>query len=433
MSVNMLKGVVLAALVVSSAAGAQSLKQIGGPANAPPPAFQGQQFVDSRGCLFLRAGYGAGVNWVARVDRSHKPICNMIPTGSAAAQAAVAADMAPDPQALAQVPAAPGEKAATGAVAVRQLAPPSPGPKPTVLASAAVLSTNPAAPRYLSPTSQAPGYQGTVVATSVAGVKCYDTAPVLERVNVLGGTALVCTRGDGAVSGWLPPILAGAALVRAAAPVDAVAATGRVAGQAAAVQIMPVPQLVARSSHALPKPPKGWVYAWKDDRLNPLRGVGTAQGQGEQDQIWQRTIPMVLLTEAPPQNALQRALGIHPKPATARAYPTVSTGVSTMSASPVVKPARDRPTPVLQVSSTPAAPPASGALLVQVGCFAEPSNAQAVVARLSALGLPVSTSRTTRKGLSMQVVYAGPFDTGSQASSGLSTVHSAGYVDAFLR
>ena len=46
----------------------------------------------------------SNVNWVTRLDRTHKPICGMTPTGSAAAQAAVAADMAPAPIAGAQAP-----------------------------------------------------------------------------------------------------------------------------------------------------------------------------------------------------------------------------------------------------------------------------------------------------------------------------------------
>jgi cell division septation protein DedD len=186
--------------------------------------------------------------------------------------------------------------------------------------------------------------------------------------------------------------------------------------------------LVTRS-HALPKPPKGWAYAWKDDRLNPLRGVGTPQGQAQQDMVWQQTIPMVLVTEAPPQTAFQHALGLQNRVPVAQ----VTTRASTMSAAPARKPSTQKAAPVVQVAATPAAPQASGSYLIQVGSFAQASNAQAVIARLSSLGLPVSTAKTTRKGKALQVVYAGPFSSGAEASSGLTTVHGAGYSDAFLR
>lgn len=484
MTVKMLKAMALGAILATSAAEAQSLRQIGGPASAPPAGFQGQQFVDSRGCLFLRAGYGSGVNWVARVDRKHKPICNMVPTGSAAAQAAVAADMAPDPQAVTQAPAPTTTAAAQPApvmrpaivaqqAPVRQVAAPSPGPKPTLVSRPVEQPANPAPTQQVTLTYQAPtvqvaavapvvrapvvqvptvqtrsavaaNYQGSAVATSVAGVQCYSSAPVLERVSVSGGTALVCTRGDGTATGWLPPMGGGGAQVAAPvrtaqiyatapaqAPTVALVPMQMVSVQAQPMQVYAPPQPMAAHSHALPKPPKGWVYAWKDDRLNPLRGAGTVQGQVQQDQVWQRTIPMVLLTDPPPQTAFQRAFGLRPAAAT-QVYTTVSTGVSTMSASPVTKPASRKAAPVVQVSTAPA-PKAAGGTLVQVGCFADPSNAEAVVARLSSLGLPVSTAHTTRKGKTLQVVYAGPFSSGSEASSGLATVRGAGYGDAFLR
>ncbi len=51
------------------------------PAELPPPDFQGQQYVDSRGCLFLRAGDAGGVIWIPRVTRGGAPICDQPPSG----------------------------------------------------------------------------------------------------------------------------------------------------------------------------------------------------------------------------------------------------------------------------------------------------------------------------------------------------------------
>jgi len=41
--------------------------------------------------------------------------------------------------------------------------------------------------------------------------------------------------------------------------------------------------------------PKGYRRAWTDDRLNPLRGLGTAEGDAMQDQIWTRKVPARLI------------------------------------------------------------------------------------------------------------------------------------------
>ena len=70
---------VWAALDLAAFSGA-ALARLSGPVNLPPASFQGMQFVDARGCLFLRAGYGAQTVWVPMVDESKKQICSMAPS-----------------------------------------------------------------------------------------------------------------------------------------------------------------------------------------------------------------------------------------------------------------------------------------------------------------------------------------------------------------
>lgn len=48
----------------------------GGPAEPPPAGFAGRQYIDSRGCVFLREGEA----WMARLDPSGAPICGYPPT-----------------------------------------------------------------------------------------------------------------------------------------------------------------------------------------------------------------------------------------------------------------------------------------------------------------------------------------------------------------
>ncbi|MGC9420865.1 MAG: SPOR domain-containing protein, partial [Rhodovulum sp.] len=51
-----------------------------GPAELPPPGFSGTQYVDSRGCVFMRAGVDGRVAWVPRLSRDREALCGFRPT-----------------------------------------------------------------------------------------------------------------------------------------------------------------------------------------------------------------------------------------------------------------------------------------------------------------------------------------------------------------
>jgi hypothetical protein len=46
------------------------------PAELPSAEFQGREYVDSRGCVFLRSTFGGEVTWVPRFGADRQPICN---------------------------------------------------------------------------------------------------------------------------------------------------------------------------------------------------------------------------------------------------------------------------------------------------------------------------------------------------------------------
>ncbi len=403
--------------LTATLAGADSLLRLGGPANLPPSGFGGQQFVDNRGCLFLRAGFGTTINWVPRVDRSHNPLCGYPPTFGPGVAAAVASDMAPDAQAqvvtaqpvvTAQaVVSAPVQPVAvaplvvtTQPVVVAEASPPQVAPRRGWLAALpfgepAQVMTEAPAPAAEVAASQ-PGY-AAVAGPASGQVLCFATAPRLEQVLLRSGdTAHVCTRGDGTLTGWLSP------LYPAGPAVGAALGNRKLTGQAMVGATLLGHGVAASvvASRAIPLPPKGYKLAWQDDRLNPLRGIGTADGQAQQDLVWTRTVPMVLVSAQPKRRGLARVLGM-------------DIGVSTMSA--------------------PEQARGVGLAYVQIGSFGVPDNAEAAKARLVALGLPVAVSRTTSSGRALQTVLAGPFAGPGDATAALAEVRAAGFGDAVLR
>lgn len=92
------------------------------PAEFPPSSFQGRQYVDSRGCVYIRASTGGLVDWIPRVTRTRKHICNAKPTFASAQDTGL--PVIPDP-----VPAQESTPAAVIAVAPSATKPIQPAPQ----------------------------------------------------------------------------------------------------------------------------------------------------------------------------------------------------------------------------------------------------------------------------------------------------------------
>jgi hypothetical protein len=427
---KVLSAVALAAVVFGGQAVAQSVAGVGEPRELPPAGYTQQQYVDSRGCVYLRAGLGGTVRWVPRVGPDREALCGATPTFKQAQQAAAALDAQndapapsttmtatamPAPAASARVPLAP---AATAAAAPVVRAPDltiqrpalAPLPSPLTTAQAPMVAAPMPAP------SRAPVLaNGTLSGNRVA---CFKSAPVLQRVALSnGGSALVCTRGDGSLTGWRAPVFPGQSVVGAGLtpPTSQPAAQSSAPAMIAAIPERSVPRVAltapammptapaATRVVAAPPLPKGYVSSWKDDRLNPMRGLGTAQGQAQQDRVWTRDIPAEAVT-VPNANGL--------------VY------VSSQNAASVA----EQPARRLTVSSMGAATAPTSAF-IQIGAFGNPANAQGAAARLAAAGLPVASQQA--KGL--KVILAGPFASAAEAQQALGIVRGAGFGDAFIR
>lgn len=63
---------------------AQAQGNLRPPAEVPPSSYTGSQYVDSTGCVYVRAGVSGSVTWVPRVTRDRQPICGFEPSLPAA-------------------------------------------------------------------------------------------------------------------------------------------------------------------------------------------------------------------------------------------------------------------------------------------------------------------------------------------------------------
>jgi len=133
------------------------------PAERPPASFQGTQFVDSRGCVFIRAGIDGVVTWVPRVTRNRELICGMQPTLGAGAQRPVARGASQDegPRVVQITPVAPIEPTVSA---------PTPRPRVDTSVPAPVLRAPAQQPRITDQTLIAPPAVAAARAATVRSV-----------------------------------------------------------------------------------------------------------------------------------------------------------------------------------------------------------------------------------------------------------------------
>ncbi len=405
---KMVSAAALAVAACMGAANAQSASDFGGPRELPPASFSGQQYVDSRGCVFLRAGFGGRVNWVPRVSRDRRQLCGYPP--SLGGDLAVA-EIEPAPRAAEPKPTVmPSVGKPMDTVAsiktpprIRKAAPVTVA-EPVAQPRVVVRQVQPAPAAPVTP--EAERGKGAVRVTSAPGpgkIGCYKDAPVAERFAVRGGGSIVmCTTGNGDLASARPPrVVGGPAAVAPSGylEVPRQAATAPSGGEASSVVV---------STQSVPEVPKGYKKAWQDDRLNPNRAKGTAEGWADQDQVWTRKVPAKLVADTAKPHGTKKVVKV------VRRVVVSSKGEAA-------------PAPARQKAAS------SGATYVQVGTFGQPANAEGAHARLAGLGLPVARSKITKGGKPLQIVLAGPFGSGAEAQAALSAARRAGFSDAFIR
>lgn len=464
----------VAAAVVVVAAGwgaahAQSANDLSSPRELPPASFKGQQYVDSRGCVFLRAGLGGRVNWVPRVRADRRQLCGYPPSFGGGAQVAVedtprapAPRVEPAPR-VAAAPKAPSQPA-TGRKPIDTVASITTPPR---IRQAPVATTRvQPAPKVAAPAAvQVPRGTGAERVGTTAGtgkIGCYADAPVAERFALRdGGSVVMCTKGDGDLTHARPPRLPGGAA--AVAPSGFVEGNARIPNAARSTDSGKAVIISTQDR----RPPKGYKQAWDDDRLNPNRGKGTRSGWADQDQVWTREVPARLVEDVERENARKSARQRAAQRATASSDGSGSPG---SGIGPDVAATPPTPTPPAGSDGVVQTPPptgadfpqtqqqkrvvrrvfvssksepsltapkkqvaASGKSYVQVGTFGVPSNADDAASRLRSVGLPVARAKTKNGGREFQIVMAGPFKSSADAQAALKSARRAGFADAFMR
>lgn len=435
----MFRNVLSCGMMLAILGAAPVFADLAGPAELPPSSYKGQQYVDSRGCTFLRAGYGGKVTWVPRVSRDRKQLCGAAPSGKAVEVAESAPKVAAEPTPVA---VAPKTKAA---------------PKVEVAAATPKATPKTMAPEVVRPvTATEKAATGGVVVAAPAGGNGYRLAcpaenPVAERFEVHGGgSKVLCTRGDGTLDGATFPKLVAGDLSGVATGYDAYAGgAGVAAGDAGMGGKAVVTTGKSTKSAKYPKvePPAGYKLAWDDDRLNPNRGKQTVDGFLAMDEIWTRTTPAELREDSTVKrkpvtiivrhkNGSQTSHDGYVWPSKDGKRVVQITGSdeilvtrSTKAVAPeVVTPKAAAPKTAKTAKATRAPAESDGRYLVQVGTFGVTSNAEGAAGRLKGLGLPVARGKL--KGGALTVVYAGPFASAAEAKKALSAARGLGFGDA---
>jgi hypothetical protein len=246
------------ALCLVAPAGAQALRDATGPAEVPPASYTATQYVDSKGCAFVRAGLGGKVTWVPRVTQDRKQMCGQVPSLGAVAAAV--------PPASAVAPAAPAAMT------------PAATPGPAKAAPKAAPRTSPAVVPVAAPMAARRARPSTVAVAAPTG----GGAVALVSAEVVPGSATSCPNTPATAERYV--LSDGRRLVRCGPPVRDPVAYLNGLGR---------PGLrVARAGGPAAAVPAGYVRAWKDDRLNPARNARTAEGDARMAASWDASVPM---------------------------------------------------------------------------------------------------------------------------------------------
>ena len=370
-------GKVLAISVISALwtvpAFSQTLDTVSQPAELPPAGFTGSSFVDSRGCVFFRAGFDGRERWVPRVLRSKKLVCGFKPSF---------------------------EKSQTRSIAEANSAGSSAPVQITLDGAAPTAPTAQAAPTIATPT--------------VIGTRVEPAQPV-----IMASTKVAPA----------PRVVPATRVIAPPKKVEPVLPTGpEVVRPATGITKVPSGYKAAWSDDRL-NPKRGIPTAagiaasdlrWT--RTVPRKLIQRSTGLDVTAQFTKLNYPFTDLKQQARFMAARDSYKLVVQPDGAVIMRPVADSVSNAK-------------PKMRVSSKGAsASQASGhGRFIQVGAFGSPSNSNRTLSKIASLGLPAAQSKITRGGSNLTVVMAGPFHSAGSAQSALQQLKQSGFSDAYIR
>ncbi|MEP3845452.1 MAG: SPOR domain-containing protein [Paracoccaceae bacterium] len=381
--------------VLSICAGLAAAQSETGPAETPPNSFNGRQFVDSRGCVFLRAGTDGNTYWVPRLNTARQPICAQKSTvfvGQApqmvlgAQDVFVIEDNTTVPDIVTDVgietPSVHKEEAEELARTVAPIAIPEPDvpvvfeetalSKPIATApDALVVVPKPALKSRTEPKTASPERQTSVTGTKTKAVPKVERA-IQKHVD--------SNRRD-----------AGAVVV-----------------------------------------PKENKRILENIGLNAQR---TEQGEHrEMRLIWTATAPHRLINQLNGEDMTQKMALVFPYTDKARQRREFGKVTLERRDGKVIKRVRRRVAKTRAAATDHATNlPLDGARFVQVGAFANPENADRTEHLLQENGLNVHFLQAGRSDKPLRLVLVGPFESDQDVRDALETARIVGFRDAFVR
>jgi hypothetical protein len=473
---------ILASAVIAASMGigvlqAQDMADVQVPAEFPPASYKARQYVDSRGCVYVRAGIDGNVNWVPRVSRSRKPICGFKPTmaGQTAktTQTAAApktepkqikitpkpkAQPAPKPAARTQGVKRPTQTAQT--VKVRKPAPATTSAPPKAVkvvkrtSQAAKPEPKPAPKRVVKKVT-APQGQPACQGASAISRQYYRAAPgVSVRCGPQDTPHVSVVQSRTARANAMRPPRAAQATTDQSAQPEIRRATSQARRTASNARVRVVPKHVydkQKNSTAGISVPDGYKPVWEDDRLNTKRAHQTFEGMAQMEVAWSNTVPRYLIDRNTGRDIsymypglqypytsfeAQRAAGVTVATQGRVVLPPQRVAKTSRRATVSARQAAPRKTTVSTRSAAPQAAPQKKMVrkashsYVQVGAFRDATQAQRAAQRLANSGLPTRMGRVTRGGEAFSMVKVGPFRTQPQLERALRKVRGKGYGQA---